>query len=160
MDSFRTIGPVEFNLRPATEADREFLYELHCRTMRDVIEQTWDWEETSQRADFDRRFREYLVSVIESDRRPVGGLLLEWKPDSLYIHEVQLVPEYQGRGIGTAVIRYVIDQGASRRLPVTLSVVPANPRAQHLYERLGFEVTHVEPPFIRMRYTGLSKRAV
>ncbi|MBI1872877.1 MAG: GNAT family N-acetyltransferase [Acidobacteria bacterium] len=122
--------------------------------MRDVIENTWGWDEAWQRRDFDRRFREYLTSIIECDGRAVGGLLLEWKPDSLYIHELQLLPEYQSQGIGTGGIGKAIEQAAARRLPVTLSVVPANPRAQHLYERLGFKVTAIEPPFIRMRYRG------
>ena len=69
-----------------------------------------------------------------------------------YIHELQVVPEFQRRGLGRAVIQNVIEQGASRRLPVTLSVVPANPGAKRLYERLGFEVTGIEPPLIRMRH--------
>lgn len=145
---------MRFYLRPASEDDREFLYELHCQTMRQVIEKTWGWDEAWQRRDFDRRFREYLTSIIECNGHAAGGLLLEWKPDSLYIHELQLLPEYQSQGIGTEVIGKVIEQAAARRLPVTLSVVPANLRAQHLYEGLGFEVTAIEPPFIRMRYCG------
>ena len=146
---------MEFDLRPAEEADREFLYVLHCQTMRDVIDQTWGWDEAWQRRDFDRRFNEYLVSIIAFEGKEAGGLLLEWKPGSLYIHEIQLLPEYQGRGIGTAVVQKVIEQGARRKLPITLSVVPANQRAKSLYERLGFEVTGVESPFIRMRHNAL-----
>ena len=45
----------------------------------------------------------------------------------------------------------VINESADRGLGVTLSVVPANPRAKRLYERLGFEVTTMENPFIHMR---------
>jgi ribosomal protein S18 acetylase RimI-like enzyme len=145
---------VQFSLRPASDQDREFLYALHCRTMREVIEKTWGWDEAWQRVDFQRRFHQYVVSIIECDGRAAGGLLLEWTPHSLYIHEIQLLPEYQSKGIGTGVIGRLIEQAAARRLPVTLSVVPANRRAQHLYERLGFEVTAIEPPFIRMRYCG------
>jgi ribosomal protein S18 acetylase RimI-like enzyme len=143
---------VDLNLRPATEGDREFLYALHCATMRDVIEQTWGWDDAWQRADFEKRFAAYTVSIIEAGSRSVGSLWLEQRPDSLYIHELQVAPPHQGRGIGTAVIEMVIEQGASRGLPITLSVVPANPRARDLYERLGFRVTCVEPPFIRMRH--------
>jgi ribosomal protein S18 acetylase RimI-like enzyme len=139
------------NLRTATEDDRAFLYELHRVTMRDVIDQTWVWDEQWQRADFDRRFAEYAVSIIQLDGQRVGGLCQERKPDSVYIHEIQVLPEYQRRGIGTAVVKEVIELSASCKLPVTLSVVPANERAKRLYERLGFEVTSVEPPFIRMR---------
>jgi len=128
--------------------------------MREVIKKTWGWDEAWQLTDFDRRLAAYVVSIIEAEHRAAGSLWLEWKPDSLYIHEVQVLPEFQGKGLGTEVVQHVIKQGAHRRLPVTLSVVPANPRAKRLYERLGFEVTGVEPPFIRMRHSASVKGAV
>lgn len=143
---------MDLNLRPASERDREFLYALHCSTMQDVIEQTWGWDEAWQRADFEKRFDVCTVSIIEAESRSVGSLWLEPRPDSLYIHELQVAPPQQSRGIGTAVIEMVIEQGASRGLPIALSVVPANARARDLYQRLGFRVTSVEPPFIRMRH--------
>ena len=102
--------------------------------------------------DFDRRFGTCAVSIIDIQGRPVGGLWLESAPDSLHIVELQIVPEIQGKGIGSAVVQHVIQQGIDRGLPVTLSVVPANPRAQRLYERLGFEVTGVDAPLIHMRH--------
>jgi ribosomal protein S18 acetylase RimI-like enzyme len=132
---------MEVSLRPASEEDREFLYALHCCTMREAIEKTWGWDETWQLHDFDRRFRAYVVSVIECDGHAVGGLLLEWKPDSVYIHELQVLPDHQGQGLGTAVVERVIEEAATRGVSVALSVVPANLRAKQLYERLGFEVT-------------------
>ena len=122
--------------------------------MRDVIEQTWGWNETWQRRDFDRRFDEYLVFVIDFNGRAAGGLLLESKPDSIYIHEIQVLPELQGQGIGSTVVHQVIEQAFSRGVVVTLSVVPANSRAKELYERLGFEVTNFEAPFFRMRHNS------
>ncbi len=151
LDSSKTVILWNVIFGSASESDREFLYELHCGTMREVIEQTWGWDEAWQRADFDRRFAEYTVSIIEAGGRTAGGLLLEWTPDSLYI-ELQVLPELQGRGIGTAVVQNVIEQGASRGVPVMLSVVPASPRAKRLYERLGFEVAEVGTPFILMQH--------
>ena len=143
---------MDLNLRPASERDREFLYALHCSTMRDVIEQTWGWDDAWQRADFQKRFDVYTVTIIEAESRCVGSLWLEQRPDSLYIHLLQVAAPQQGRGIGTAVIERVIEQGASCGLPIVLSVLLANPRVMGLYERLGFRVTQVEPPFIRMRH--------
>ena len=137
--------------RPAAEGDREFLSALHRATMRDVIEQTWGWDEAWQLAELDRRFDLYDVSVIEAGSRAVGGLWLEERPDSLYIHDLAIAPESQGGGVGTAVIERLIEQGAGRGRAVALSVLDANPRARALYERLGFSVTAVEPPFVRMR---------
>jgi len=125
---------MDFDLRPALDEDQEFLYELHCATMRSVVEQTWGWDEAWQRADFAKRFAKCDISIIEVETTPeagarlVGSLWLEQRPDSLYIHELQILPELQGRGVGTAVVENVIEQGASSELPVALSVVQANPR--------------------------------
>jgi ribosomal protein S18 acetylase RimI-like enzyme len=119
--------------------------------MRDVIEKTWGWDDAWQRADFDRRFDEYVWAIIEHDERRVGGLLVDVTGDSLYIHELQVLPECQGCGIGTAVVERVIEEAAGRGLPVTLSVVEANPRAKQLYARLGFEVIEFDAPFFRMQ---------
>ena len=60
---------MEWYLRAASESDRRFLYGLHTTTMRDVIEKTWGWDEAWQRADFDRRFAEYIVWIIEAESR-------------------------------------------------------------------------------------------
>jgi ribosomal protein S18 acetylase RimI-like enzyme len=142
---------MDVTLRPASDQDREFLYALHCAAMRDVIEQTWGWDDSWQRANFESRLETYAVSVIEVDSLPVGSVWLEQRPDSLYVHDFEVTPSRQCRGIGTAVVRMVIDQGAGLGLPVVLSVLTANPRARALYERLGFRVTVIEPPFIHMR---------
>jgi len=120
--------------------------------MRDVVEQTWGWDEAWQRADFAKRFAESVVSVIEVEGRAAGTVWVQWKPGCLYICELQVSPEFQGRGLGRAALQHMIEQAASRALPVELSVVPANPRAKAWYERVGFEVTGTEPPFIRMRH--------
>ena len=138
------------SMRPAAQEDEQFLYSVSCVNMRDVVEQTWGWDDVWQLAEFDRRFRQCSVSVIEVESRAVGGLFLEERSDSLCVHELQIAPAFQGRGIGTAVVKTVIEQGASRGLLVALSVVSATPRAVSLYERLGFRVTQVEPPFVRM----------
>jgi ribosomal protein S18 acetylase RimI-like enzyme len=142
---------MDVSLRPAAEQDREFLYALHCSTMRDSIEQTWGWDDAWQRVNFEQRLASYAVSIIEADSRPVGSLWLEFKPGELYIHDLEVAPPHQGKGIGATVVKMVIEQGARQGLPVVLSVLSVNPRARALYERLGFRATAIEPPFVRMR---------
>jgi hypothetical protein len=89
---------VEFELRPASQRDREFLYYVYCTNMRDVVEQTWGWDDSWQVAEFEKRCEQFSVSVIEVDSRAVGGLFLEERSDSLYVHELQIAPAFQGRG--------------------------------------------------------------
>jgi ribosomal protein S18 acetylase RimI-like enzyme len=142
---------MEYRLRPASETDKDFLYSLHGATMRDVVEKTWGWDEGWQRHDFERRFKEQDVSIIVAANRDAGGLWLESSPEVLYIADIQVLPELQCRGIGTAVLKGLIAEASMRGVPVELSVLVANPRARRLYERLGFRVTAEASPFVRMR---------
>ena len=52
---------------------------------------------------------------------------------------IEILPEYQNRGVGSAVIRDVLAQAQAEGLPVGLQVLKVNP-ARRLYERLGFNV--------------------
>lgn len=142
---------MEYHLRRALDSDKHFLYSLHCTTMRDAIEKTWRWDEAWQRNDFERRFKEQHVSIIEAGGLDAGGLWLESSPDLIYIADLQVLPELQGRGIGTSVLQGLIAQAATRDVPVELVVLQVNPRARRLYERLGFRVMDEGDPFIRMR---------
>ena len=50
-----------------------------------------------------------------------------------------MLPAYQGRGIGTALIMALVTEANQQRVPLTLQVLKVNP-ARRLYERLGFVV--------------------
>ncbi len=65
---------------------------------------------------------------------PTGGLH--------YITHVGIAPAWQGRGVGTLLVERLLAQGrAVGRAVAALDVAVTNPRAQALYERLGFVVT-------------------
>jgi len=61
--------------------------------------------------------------------------------------------DYQGRGIGTAVIEELNRQAGECGLPLTLSVLKGNP-AKALYDRLGFIVTKEEDTRYWMELPG------
>lgn len=149
---------MDCQLCPAAESDREFLYDLYCQTMREVVEGTWGWDDAWQRQDFQRRFDACRTFVVRSETGPVGGLLLNSTASSIDIVELQILPAYQGMGMGTAILKRLIDQAGRDGVDLTLSVAAANTRARLLYERLGFEVIGVDTPFIRMRCRHLATR--
>jgi ribosomal protein S18 acetylase RimI-like enzyme len=53
--------------------------------------------------------------------------------------DIALLPEFRRRGIGTALLRALLEEGAARDLPVRIHVERLNP-ALALYERLGFRL--------------------
>jgi ribosomal protein S18 acetylase RimI-like enzyme len=152
--------PAQFELRPAREEDRDPLFALHRLTMHDVIARTWGWDESWQRAHFDARYDPARVSIVISDGREAGMLWLESRPSEIYVAELQIAPEMQGRGIGSAVLGGVIAAASDRGVSVTLQVLETNEGARRLYQRLGFYVTSEYDRHILMRHdSGRPRRA-
>lgn len=143
-----------WQLRPATEGDREFLFRLHRATMQESVEALWGWDEELQRRIFDERFAGERFQVIEVDGKDAGVLDVEEGVDEVLLRLIELLPENQGQGIGSSIIRSLQARGK----PVALRVLTTNPRAAALYRRLGFRVvkrTH-ERLFMRSNAIGAS----
>jgi ribosomal protein S18 acetylase RimI-like enzyme len=129
--------PHRIALRPATAADTDFAREVHHQSYREVVERQFGpWDPVFQ----DRRFAEdwasATYSIILCDGEPCGYLCLEERADHLHVREIVIAPAFQGRGIGTALLRQVLRRAGERRLPVRLGTLRAN-RAAALYRRLG-----------------------
>jgi ribosomal protein S18 acetylase RimI-like enzyme len=129
-----------YRLRPATHGDRHFLYRLHVAAMRDLVEQVWGWDDAWQARYFDAQFDPARSRIIAVEGMDVGVVAVEWRADAAFIANIEILAEYQGKGIGAAVIRGVIAEAAARDLPVALQVLKINP-ARRLYERIGFTIT-------------------
>ena len=69
--------------------------------------------------------------------------------DVIFIGQFYLTKRSQRRGIGTCVIKVVIEEAARAGKAVALGVAKINP-ARRLYERLGFYVTHEDQHKIYM----------
>jgi ribosomal-protein-alanine N-acetyltransferase len=68
--------------------------------------------------------------------------------DELHINNLAVAPPYRRRGIGSALMTYVLDEGArlgARR--ATLEVRRSNDVARRLYEQLGFSPAGVRPAY-------------
>jgi ribosomal protein S18 acetylase RimI-like enzyme len=141
-----------WSMRPATQCDPTFLLDLHRTTMRAVIEKAWGWDENWQKSDLEKRLAECDVYVLSMASKPIGALFLERRPGSIYVRELQVVPEFQGQGIGTSVLRQVINDAAAKNKCVALQVAIENVGARRLYERLGFQVIREVPPVVEMQF--------
>ena len=81
------------------------------------------------------------------DGLAVGLLRVSERESALFIDQVEIVPDYQDRGIGTALINDLLARGR----PVELGVLKVNDDARRLYERLGFRVTGETETHYNMR---------
>jgi ribosomal protein S18 acetylase RimI-like enzyme len=128
------------SLRNIIPDDYDFLYNLHREALIAYIELTWGWEEEWQL----RRFRERLDpatrKIIQLRGEDIGCISVQDQGDALFIAYIAILPAYQRRGIGSYLIRKVIQEAESRDIPVRLQTLKVNP-VRELYERLGFRIT-------------------
>ncbi len=87
--------------------------------------------------------------MIEIGRALTGFIKLVYQHDELYLAEIQLDKKYRNLGIGTALIRTIIDQSEKSCKLITLKVVKGNP-AEFLYKRLGFKVYETTSMHVEM----------
>ena len=92
--------------------------------------------------------RRYLVA--EAAGRIVGYAGLMCIEPIADVQTIAVVPEQEGKGIGSALLTELIRESRQRGAEdVLLEVRADNPRAQQLYLRYGFEQIHVRPRYYR-----------
>lgn len=92
--------------------------------------------------------RQYLV--VESAEGIVAYAGLMCIEPIADIQTIAVIPEFEGRGIGSALLTELIQESRRRYAKeVLLEVRADNPRAQQLYSRFGFEQIHVRRRYYR-----------
>ncbi|HEX3143009.1 MAG TPA: GNAT family N-acetyltransferase [Pyrinomonadaceae bacterium] len=151
-----TTAPPQFSLphgetlalRPVTPDDDQFLLSVYDSTRDEELAQAeWQpgqrdaflkWQFDLQRAEYDARFpdAEYYVLVI--DDRPAGRIWIGQDPRQIRLLDIALLPEFQNRGAGTLLLRWLIDRAKACGKPLRHMVFVLNNDAHRFYERLGF----------------------
>lgn len=145
-------GMAGLALRAVGHGDFAFLASLHETLRRAALEATVGWDATREAQRLKAMIRPGLDQVVLLDGRPVGIVAMTAEPHRLWLRRIQLLPSDQGRGIGTALLRFALAEGRRLGLPVFLRVRRDNP-AQALYARLGFRITG-EAPGDRLEMTA------
>jgi GNAT superfamily N-acetyltransferase len=134
-------------LRPEVEDDIPFLRRLYATTRADELTAT-GWSDAQKLAFTDSQFgwqrhhyRTYYPGtewiVLEDHGTPMGRLYLQRRITTYLVIDIALLPEWRGRGLGTALMKWVCTQARAAGKSVTVTVEKFN-RAQTLYRRLGF----------------------
>jgi ribosomal protein S18 acetylase RimI-like enzyme len=126
-----------YTLRESNEDDFEFVFQLNKTNMQKYVQMLRGWDDEAEREDMRRHFRSGSDQIIIVDGRGVGRLAVDRYPNRIELRHIEILPAYQGRGIGAAIILDILEEARQMNLPVTLMVLNVNP-AKRLYERLGF----------------------
>ncbi|MFB6523596.1 GNAT family N-acetyltransferase [Streptomyces sp. NPDC056401] len=131
-------------LRSAVTADVETIAELRATVMRGDLERLGRYDEHHVRQRLRNSFSPQHTSVIEIDGAMAGCVTVRPAEDRQWLEHFYLDPHHQGRGLGSAVLRTVLERTDARGLTVGLNVLQGS-AARRLYERHGFVVEAEDP---------------
>jgi ribosomal protein S18 acetylase RimI-like enzyme len=154
---------VAIALQPVCGDDEAFLLALYATTRGQEIKQ-WGWPGEQVEAFLQMQFRAQRTSyadaypdaahdLIIEHGKPVGRLYVSWGEREVRLIDISLLPEARGRGIGSKLIRQLIDDCRTNGKVLRLQVLPSNP-ARHLYLRLGFRRTGGDAMYDEMMWSA------
>ncbi len=130
---------MKIELVKAKETDKDFLLHLRKLTMVKHLEKAGihlsDEEHVARAHDF----FEATHILLKSSQR-IGVLKCLETQNSIEIIQFQILPQYQGMGIGKDIVHDLISKAELASKSIILKVLKENP-ARHLYERIGFKIT-------------------
>ena len=129
---------LDYSLRPAAKDELAELYAVHRAAMETYVAQTWGrWDDPWQREHFETHWPDVRLA-IEVSGELAGFLDLDEQGPSIYVGNIELKPEVQRRGIGTAILKRLldyVDQFAPKKTYVHLFT---DPDTAGFYRPFGF----------------------
>jgi GNAT superfamily N-acetyltransferase len=159
---FTLAGGQVVSLRPVAPEDDEFLLSVYASTREEEMSQV-EWGEghkehflrqqfAAQREQYDVRFPDADYDVILLDGRAVGRLWVGSDDEQTRLLDIALLPEAQNLGVGTALLKRLIEQARASGKKLRHMVFMLNPDAKRFYERLGFVGFEEFGAYLHMEY--------
>lgn len=150
LHEFLLAGGERVELQPVTPADENFLLTVYDSTRADELSQV-EWapgqreafvrsQFDAQRREYDLRFPDADYYLIVIDGKPAGRIWINEGDRQIRLLDVALLPEFQNRGAGTALLRWLISKATAECKPLRHMVFVLNNDAHRFYERLGFVI--------------------
>jgi GNAT superfamily N-acetyltransferase len=132
-------------IRPAAPADVEAI-----RSLTRAAYAKWvaliGREPLPMQADYQRAIAEHMIDLLVDGGALVGLIETILRPDHLWVENVAVAPEWQGRGFGRLLLdhaeRRAIQSGRAEIRLLTNQAFAAN---VELYARRGYSVDRTEP---------------
>jgi Acetyltransferases len=139
----------KISLRPVTPEDESLLFTIYCSGRAEEMASV-PWTDAQREAFLRLQFnaqtnyyRDYYAgsehSIILFNGIEVGRIQVVQDETQIHILDITVLTQYRGQGIGTPIIKSIMDRAAASSLPVIIYVETFNPSAS-LFRRLGFIV--------------------
>ncbi len=119
-------------VRPEQTADEPFLFELYSSTRQEELD-AWGWP-TETRTTFlclqfkasqgyHTAFPDAEFQIIMLHGVDVGRMIVHRTQEELHLVDIALLPQHRNTGIGTIIMRRIIDEAKAAKRPLRLQVL-------------------------------------
>ena len=138
--------------------DGDFLLSVYASTRPELTGLGWPGKQQAAviRLQFDARTRHYresfpdaTYSVISVDGERAGRLIVNHADDQILIIDIALLPEFRRTGIGSGLVRRLLDQADASHLPVRCHVLNDS-TARRFWEHAGFSAQGSDEVYLAM----------
>ena len=134
-------------LRPVTTEDEEFLLKLYSSVRAEEMAQV-PWSDLQKEAFLRMQFAAQQLhykqhnptathDIILLDGLAIGRLYVARREREIRILDITILPEHRSKGLGTPLIKDLMDEATRAGKPLNIWVEFFNP-SHKLFERLGF----------------------
>ena len=140
----------ELNIHRADARDSEFVFTVKEAAYREYVEQVWGWNDNYQQERHNKEFASYDFRIIQFCGTDVGFLIISENSDTFKVNQIFILPEYQGKGIGSACMTRIVGDANLEQKSVSLKVLKVNTRGIAFYQRLGFTIVDEDSIYFQM----------
>jgi len=150
----------EVALRPVQPEDEDFLLSVYASTRAEEMALV-NWDEAQRQAflrmqfkaqfeQYHARFPDAAYSIILFRGARAGRFWVGRAPDQIRLLDIAILPQYQNRGIGSALLKDLIAEARETRRPLRHMVYKFNLAALRFYQRLGFSLLEEAGLYLHM----------
>ena len=142
-------------LRPERNDDRDFRYRLFCDSRLPewyIIElepavraRLMQHQFLAQTMSYRTEFPDARFDIIELGGAPIGRIVVDRPGTFMHLIDQAIVPEQRNKGIGSAIMRALMEEARQSGVPLRLKVASSNDPSMRLYLKLGFKPTEEVP---------------
>ncbi len=148
----------QITLRLCQNSDVERIANLRAIVLRNDLTRLGRFDEEKVRQRFRNAFEPEHTWIIEVDSCFLGCISFKPKADGYLLEHFYIHTNYQCKGVGSQVLKYLLEQKYVKGKYIRLNVLQGS-SARGLYERFGFKVESEDliDVYMSMKVDGNSK---
>ncbi len=128
---------MDVTLTATTRDDAEQLAQMRIAAMCESLENIGRFDPERARRRFLDTFEPSITHFIDTDGERVGFVVVKQSTATIDLAHLYILPQHQGRGIGTTVLQTVFAQADAQSMIVTVGALKDS-ASNRFYQRHGF----------------------